>query len=80
MYFFVCSFVDRDMFMRFLGIGIGHCSQHTTKDNSQTMVGSDEDNEIYDDAEVADSEDEDEDISDNEEDTDESDDDGYDDL
>ena len=23
------SFVDRDMFMRFLGIGIGHCNQYS---------------------------------------------------
>lgn len=89
-YFFEYSFVDRDIFMRFLGIGIGHCSQHTTKDNSQAMVGSDEDNfqecndnnESYEDTEVADCEGEDEDISDNGEDTasDESDDDGYDNL
>jgi hypothetical protein len=29
------------MFMRFLGIGIGHCKQHTT--NAELMVGSDRD-------------------------------------
>src|SRR5258705_1458443 len=28
---FASSFVDRDMFMRFLGIGIGHCNQHPTE-------------------------------------------------
>jgi hypothetical protein len=80
---FEYSFVDCDMFMWFLGIGIGHCSQHITEDNSQTMVGSDEDNnESYEDTEVADCEGEDEDISDDGKDTasDESDDDGYDNL
>jgi len=34
--FFPFSFVDRDMFMRFLGTGIGHCSQHSAE-----MVGID---------------------------------------
>ena len=32
-------FVDRDMFMRFLGIGIGHCNQHST--DAELAVGRD---------------------------------------
>jgi len=35
------SFVDRDMFMRFSGIGIGHRSQHSV--GAEAVVGSDED-------------------------------------
>ncbi len=77
------SFVDRDMFMRFLGIGIGHCGQHTTVEvgditgDYQARVTDEESN---DDEENADFEDEeDEDIVD-EEDSDCDDDFGYGDL
>jgi hypothetical protein len=51
------------MFMRFLGIGIGHCSQHTARragndaDGSQMCIADDERN---DDAENADNDEEDE--------------------
>ena len=37
-------FVDRDMFMRFLGIGIGHCNQHTTA-GAEPVDGDDSDND-----------------------------------
>ncbi len=71
--FFLCSFVDRDMFMRFLGIGIGHRGQHTVEpdpavditDDFQTCVNDDE--ESNDEEERADFEDEeDEDLVDEE--------------
>ena len=60
MHSFPFSFVDRDMFMRFLGTGIGHCSQHTAErvcnepeaDGSQTCIADDEtDDENTDDEE-----------------------------
>jgi hypothetical protein len=38
---FASSFVDCDMFMRFLGIGIGHCNQHPTKANLGASDGND---------------------------------------
>ena len=38
---FASSFVDRDMFMRFLGIGIGHCNQHP----SEADLGADDGND-----------------------------------
>jgi hypothetical protein len=57
------SFVDRDMFMRFLGIGIGHRSQHSVRaeevDDSQTF--SIDDDESDDGVEDTDCDDENED-------------------
>jgi hypothetical protein len=56
-------FVDRDMFMRFLGIGIGHCSQHTMvgaepvdRDSDDDELGGDDgsDEDVADDQDVAD--------------------------
>ena len=35
------SFVDRDMYMRFLGIGIGHCNQHPSEADLGSGDGSD---------------------------------------
>ncbi len=45
-YQFLDRFVDRDMFMRFLGIGIGHCGQHTPNGDEQMDGFIDEDNEV----------------------------------
>ena len=39
-------FVDRDVFMRFLGIRIGHCSQHTTA-GAEPVDGDDSDNDSW---------------------------------
>jgi hypothetical protein len=57
-------FVDRDMFMRFLGIGIGHCSQHTMagaepvdrNDSDDDELGGDDgsDQDMADDQDIAD--------------------------
>ena len=57
---FPFSFVDRDMFMRFLGTGIGHCSQHSAERASNDADGSTANDERNDDAENADNDEGDE--------------------
>jgi hypothetical protein len=67
---FASSFVDRDMFMRLLGIGIGHCGQHPTEADIAASDGNDSQTSTMDNESDGDTAEEDKDTHEDDEDED----------